>query len=252
MPLPEKHENAMFDALCTATSLNQTWDGRMIHLDHHLYNNLNDPCVQQSSKPQPFLTLTVAAHPEDYRAVGFKPIPMWPMWRWPDPHNKAHACCKQHWNKDTWCHHLEIQRKIPIRTDTSNPPNCLCNQWCWQTVPESRDLCSTKNDVWEFPYSGWNTPSHQGNSAGWGPWWITANHPSCRTTYSWKRPQLTLQLPLPPDTHHQNPPNYHSQPQRPTGSAYRHGSWTFTGLACLTHVNTSTYHSWHVSLWDWW
>ena len=33
------------------------------------------------------------------------------MWRWPDPHNKAHACCKQQWNKDTWCHHLEIHRQ---------------------------------------------------------------------------------------------------------------------------------------------
>ena len=44
-----KHENAIFDALCTATSLNQTWGRCMIHLDHHLYNHLNDPCVWQTS-----------------------------------------------------------------------------------------------------------------------------------------------------------------------------------------------------------
>ena len=50
----------------------------MRHLDHHLYNHLynhlNDRWIRQASKPQPFLTLTATAHPEDYRALGYKPI----------------------------------------------------------------------------------------------------------------------------------------------------------------------------------
>ena len=33
-------QNAVFDALCTTTSLSKTQDRRMIHLDHHLYNHL--------------------------------------------------------------------------------------------------------------------------------------------------------------------------------------------------------------------
>jgi len=67
-------ENAVFDALCTAISLSQTRDRRTIHLDHQLYNHLNDRWICQSSKPQPSLTLTAAAHPEYYRALGYKPI----------------------------------------------------------------------------------------------------------------------------------------------------------------------------------
>ena len=46
----------------------------MIHLDHHLYNHLKDRWIRQSSKPHPFLTLTVTAHPEDYTALGYNPI----------------------------------------------------------------------------------------------------------------------------------------------------------------------------------
>ena len=63
-------ENAVFDALCTAISLSKTRDRHTIHLDHHLHSHLNDRWIRQSSKPQPFLTLTAIAHPEDYRALG--------------------------------------------------------------------------------------------------------------------------------------------------------------------------------------
>ena len=65
-------ENAVFDALCTSISLGKTRDRHTIHLDHHLHNHLNDRWIR--SKPQPFLTLTAKAHPEDYRALGYKPI----------------------------------------------------------------------------------------------------------------------------------------------------------------------------------
>ena len=56
-------ENAVLDALCTATSLSQTRDRGMIHLDHNLYNHLNDLWIQQSSKFQQLLTLAATAHP---------------------------------------------------------------------------------------------------------------------------------------------------------------------------------------------
>ena len=78
-------ENAVFDALCTATSFSKTRDGYMIHLDHHLYNHLKDRWIRQSSKPHPFLTLTVTAHPEDYTALGYNPIN-------PQPKNNHYLC----------------------------------------------------------------------------------------------------------------------------------------------------------------
>ena len=56
-------ENAVLDALCTATSLSHTRDRGMIHLDHNLYNHLNDLWIQQSSKFQQLLTLAATAHP---------------------------------------------------------------------------------------------------------------------------------------------------------------------------------------------
>ena len=42
---------------------------------------------------------------------------------------------------------------------------------------------------------------------------------------------------------HQNPPNYHSQLQRLTGSAYRHCSWTSTHLNHIQHIWTPAFTS---------
>ena len=66
-------EGAVFDSLCTATSLGNKPDKGVISLDHHLYCHLNDHWIRQPSKPQPFITLTATAHPEDYTALGYNP-----------------------------------------------------------------------------------------------------------------------------------------------------------------------------------
>ena len=67
-------EGAIFDALCTATNSSQDLSVSVISLDHHLYNHLNDCWVRKTSQPQPFVTLTATIHPDDYTALGFKPV----------------------------------------------------------------------------------------------------------------------------------------------------------------------------------
>ena len=69
-------ESAIFDSLCNVTNLapQQTQHTATIQLDHHLYHNLSKRWVQKPSQAQPFLTLTTTAHPDDYRALGFKPV----------------------------------------------------------------------------------------------------------------------------------------------------------------------------------
>ena len=64
-------ESAIFDSLCTATSLRDKSGKGIIALDHHLYCHLTDHWVRQPSKPQPFITLMATAHPEDYTALRF-------------------------------------------------------------------------------------------------------------------------------------------------------------------------------------
>ena len=71
-------EGAIFDALCTATSLAQARVSNIISLDHHLYNHLNDRWVRKASKPQPFITLTATVNPAHYIALGYKPITVQP------------------------------------------------------------------------------------------------------------------------------------------------------------------------------
>lgn len=45
-----------------------------VQLDHHLYHSLSEHWVQKPSQVQPFLALTATTHPDDYRALGFKPV----------------------------------------------------------------------------------------------------------------------------------------------------------------------------------
>ena len=54
-------KDAIFDTLCTTTD--HTPQARAITLDHHIYNEFNDCCLRQPSKPRP----------EDYRALAFEP-----------------------------------------------------------------------------------------------------------------------------------------------------------------------------------
>ena len=65
-------ESAIFDALCSATDQDQAIQS--ISLDHHLYSNLSDCWIRRASQPQPFISLKVSLHPQDYVALGYKPV----------------------------------------------------------------------------------------------------------------------------------------------------------------------------------
>ena len=69
-------KSAIFDSLCNLnTSTPQpAQHSAALHLDHHLYHSPHERWIQQPSQTQPFLALTASAHPEDYRALGLKPV----------------------------------------------------------------------------------------------------------------------------------------------------------------------------------
>ena len=64
-------EGAVFDTLCAATNYDMNYDKRVINLDHHLYNQLSDSWVRQTSRPQPFIDITVRVDRDDYKHFGF-------------------------------------------------------------------------------------------------------------------------------------------------------------------------------------
>ena len=74
-------EDETFASLCIGSisdkhieaSLRTDFNGkRYCSLDHHLYDNLTDSWIKHSSRPQPFITLSVSAEKEDYRSFGLK------------------------------------------------------------------------------------------------------------------------------------------------------------------------------------
>ena len=67
-------ENAAFDALCSLSSSSENQSIHGISLDHHLYSHLNDRWIRRASQPQPFVTLAITIHPDDYIALGFKSV----------------------------------------------------------------------------------------------------------------------------------------------------------------------------------
>ena len=68
----DEYEGAIFDSLCAIATFGQHRGRRTISLNHHLYNQLSDTWVKQTSKPQPFVNLNVAALNTDYENLGFK------------------------------------------------------------------------------------------------------------------------------------------------------------------------------------
>ena len=75
-PTRTQLESTIFDSLCNVnTSTPQpAQHSAAIQLDHHLYHSPNGRWVQQPSQAQPFLALTATTHPDDYRALGLKPV----------------------------------------------------------------------------------------------------------------------------------------------------------------------------------
>lgn len=56
----------------TMDSVHQTTSS--ITLDHHVYNKRSKKWIKRRSQPQPFLTLDLSIHPEDYPALGLPPM----------------------------------------------------------------------------------------------------------------------------------------------------------------------------------
>lgn len=42
-----------------------------VRLDHHVYDNLSETWVRRSSKPQPFINVTIQTHSQDYVELDF-------------------------------------------------------------------------------------------------------------------------------------------------------------------------------------
>ena len=71
-----KLESATFNSLCNVTNSapQPPQNTAGIQLDHHLYHSPSERWVQKPSQVQPFLALTATTHPDDYRALGYKPV----------------------------------------------------------------------------------------------------------------------------------------------------------------------------------
>ena len=71
---PELQEGAVFDSLCVVNNINRRRDQRFIALDHHLYDQLSNSWLNQSSKPQPYMKLGVDVLVDDYKHFGFESL----------------------------------------------------------------------------------------------------------------------------------------------------------------------------------
>ena len=62
-------EGANFSSLCSTSEV-KNFKSRSMTLEHHTYDNLSDCWTRQKSKPQPFITLKVTSHQDDYKEFG--------------------------------------------------------------------------------------------------------------------------------------------------------------------------------------
>ena len=60
-----EHEGAVFNSLCVAMDYNSSFENKVIYLDHHVYDNLNDTWTKKSSQPQPYVSVSVETKVED-------------------------------------------------------------------------------------------------------------------------------------------------------------------------------------------
>ena len=90
---PELQEGAVFDSLCVVNNINRRRDQRFIALDHHLYDQLSNSWLNQSSKPQPYMKLGVDVLVDDYKHFGFESLLTHPT-------RHAYIMCMA----DTGCH----------------------------------------------------------------------------------------------------------------------------------------------------
>ena len=65
------YEGAVFDTLCNISNTDNIQTGKAIAIDHHLYDHLSDTWIKKSSRPQPFINLSIRVSSDDYSALGF-------------------------------------------------------------------------------------------------------------------------------------------------------------------------------------
>ena len=72
-PLDDNVEGALFQSLCPISSTQNKPDHTKssIILDHHLFDQQSGTWKRKSSKPQPFLGVSISIHKEDYKQLGF-------------------------------------------------------------------------------------------------------------------------------------------------------------------------------------
>ena len=63
-------QGTVWDSFCSIAS-DAVYGFQSVVLDHHLYDNMCDRWSRQPSKPQPFITLKMSTHKEDYQSLGF-------------------------------------------------------------------------------------------------------------------------------------------------------------------------------------
>ena len=67
-------ECPIWEELCSIRSSRQKL-GKSLTLDHHVYTNMTNRWVKQSSKPQPFISVLARTSRDDYNQLGFTLIP---------------------------------------------------------------------------------------------------------------------------------------------------------------------------------
>ena len=67
-----EHESAVFDSLCVVMNYDSNYQSKVINLDHHVYNELNDIWTKTSSKAQPYVSLNAQLMIDDYIALDHK------------------------------------------------------------------------------------------------------------------------------------------------------------------------------------
>ena len=71
-----EREGAVFDALCSIESGPRPPTAAVaptaaaVSLDHHIYDQLHGTWINCRSKPQPYISLTVSIHPDDFKTLG--------------------------------------------------------------------------------------------------------------------------------------------------------------------------------------
>ena len=65
-----EHEGAVFNSLCVTMDYNSSFESKVINLDHHVYDNLNNTWTKKSSKT--YVNVSVETKVKDYKSLGYE------------------------------------------------------------------------------------------------------------------------------------------------------------------------------------